>query len=142
MNLRMEEEQQMKLMEKILSEENLEMAIRKVKQNKGAPGVDKMTVQEVEQWFEQYREELISKIMNKQYRPMPVKRVYIPKPNGKQRPLGIPTVVDRVIQQAMAQVLNTIYEPIFSEHSYGFRPKRSAHMAMEEVINNLNEGYE
>ncbi len=142
MNLRMEEEQQMKLMEKILSEENLEMAIRKVKQNKGAPGVDKMTVQEVEQWFEQYREELISKIMDKQYRPMPVKRVYIPKPNGKQRPLGIPTVVDRVIQQAVAQVLNTIYEPIFSEHSYGFRPKRSAHMAMEEVINNLNEGYE
>ncbi|WP_268874429.1 reverse transcriptase domain-containing protein [Traorella massiliensis] len=132
----------MKLMEKILSEENLEMAIRKVKQNKGAPGVDKMTVQEVEQWFEQYREELISKIMDKQYRPMPVKRVYIPKPNGKQRPLGIPTVVDRVIQQAVAQVLNTIYEPIFSEHSYGFRPKRSAHMAMEEVINNLNEGYE
>ena len=138
----MEEEQQMKLMEEILSEKNLKMAIKKVKQNKGAPGVDKMTVQEVEQWFEQYREELISKIMNKQYRPMPVKRVYIPKPNGKQRPLGIPTVVDRVIQQAMAQVLNTIYEPIFSEHSYGFRPKRSAHMAMEEVINNLNEGYE
>ena len=132
----------MKLMEEILSEKNLKMAIRKVKQNKGAPGVDKMTVQEVEQWFEQYREELISKIMNKQYRPMPVKRVYIPKPNGKQRPLGIPTVVDRVIQQAVAQVLNTIYEPIFSEHSYGFRPKRSAHMAMEEVINSLNEGYE
>ena len=132
----------MKLMEEILSEKNLKMAIRKVKQNKGAPGVDKMTVQEVEQWFEQHREELISKIMNKQYRPMPVKRVYIPKPNGKQRPLGIPTVVDRVIQQAVAQVLNTIYEPIFSEQSYGFRPKRSAHMAMEEVINNLNEGYE
>ena len=112
MNLRMEEEQQMKLMEEILSEKNLKMAIRKVKQNKGAPGVDKMTVQEVEQWFEQYREELISKIMYKQYRPMPVKRVYIPKPNGKQRPLGIPTVVDRVIQQAVAQVLNTIYEPM------------------------------
>ena len=114
------------------------MAIKKVKQNKGAPGVDKMTVQEVEQ----YREELISKIMNKQYRPMPVKRVYIPKSNGKQRPLGIPTVVDRVIQQAVAQVLNTIYEPIFSEHSYGFRPRRNAHMVMEEVINNLNERYE
>ena len=84
----------MKLMEEILSEKNLKMAIKKVKQNKGALGVDKMTVQEVEQWFEQYREELISKMMNKQYRPMPVKRVYIPKPNGKQRPLGIPTVVD------------------------------------------------
>ena len=132
----------MKLMEEILSEKNLKMAIKKVKQNKGALGVDKMTVQEVEQWFEQYREELISKMMNKQYRPMPVKRVYIPKPNGKQRPMGIPTVVDRVIQQAVAQVLNTIYEPIFSEHSYGFRPRRSAHMAMEEAINNLSEGYE
>ena len=93
----------MKLMEEILSEKNLKMAIKKVKQNKGALGVDKMTVQEVEQWFEQYREELISKMMNKQYRPMPVKRVYIPKPNGKQGPLGIPTVVDRVIQQAVAK---------------------------------------
>ena len=132
----------MKLMEKILSEENLQKAIKKVKQNKGAPGVDKMTVQEIEYWFEQYQDELISKIMNKQYRPMPVKRVYIPKPNGKQRPLGIPTVVDRVIQQAMLQVLTEIYEPIFSEHSFGFRPKRSTHMAMEEVLQYLNEGYE
>lgn len=132
----------MKLIEKILSEENLEMAIKKVKQNKGAPGVDKMTVQEVEQWFEQYHEEITIQIMNKKYRPMPVKRVYIPKPNGKKRPLGIPTVVDRVIQQAISQILTTIYEPIFSEHSYGFRPKRSAHMAMEEVLYYLNEGYE
>ena len=132
----------MKLMEKILSKENLEIAIKKVKQNKGAPGIDKMKVQEIEYWFEQYQEELISKIMNKQYRPMPVKRVYIPKANGKQRPLGIPTVVDRVIQQAMFQVLSEIYEPIFSEHSFGFRPRRSAHMAMEEVLQYLNEGYE
>lgn len=70
----------MELIEKILSEENLQKAIRKVKKNKGAPGVDKMTVQEVEEWFNQYKEELISKISNKQYKPMPVKRVYIPKP--------------------------------------------------------------
>lgn len=132
----------MELIEKILSEENLQKAIRKVKKNKGAPGVDKMTVQEVEEWFNQYKEELISKILNKQYKPMPVKRVYIPKPNGKQRPLGIPTVVDRVIQQAMLQVLSEIYEPIFSDHSYGFRPNRSAHMAMEEVIGSLNDEYE
>lgn len=132
----------MELMEEILGEKNLRMAIKKVKQNKGAPGIDRMTVQEVEDWFNQYKEEVVSKIMNKQYRPMPVKRVYIPKPNGKKRPLGIPTVVDRVIQQAMLQVLSEIYEPIFSEHSFGFRPRRSAHMAMEEVMNNLNEGYE
>lgn len=132
----------MKLMEKILSKENLQVAIKKVKQNKGAPGIDKMPAQEVEDWFNQYQEEVISKIMNKQYRPMPVKRVYIPKPNGKQRPLGIPTIVDRVIQQAMMQVLSEIYEPIFSEHSFGFRPRRSAHMAMKEVLYYLNEGYE
>ncbi len=124
----------MKLMEKILSKENLQVAIKKVKQNKGAPGIDKLPAQGVEDWFNQYQDEVISKIMNKQYRPMPVKRVYIPKPNGKQRPLGIPTIVDRVIQQAMMQVLSEIYEPIFSEHSFGFRPRRSAHMAMKEVL--------
>ena len=132
----------MELIEKILSEENLKMAVKKVKQNKGAAGVDKMTVQEVEEWFEQYREKVIGQILNKTYQPKPVKRVYIPKPNGKKRPLGIPTVVDRVIQQAITQILTTIYEPLFSEHSYGFRPRRSAHMAMEEVLEYLNEGYE
>ena len=132
----------MKLIEKILSKDNLQIAIKKVKQNKGAPGIDKMTVHEFEDWFNQYQEDVISKIMNKQYRPMPVKRVYIPKPNGKERPLGIPTVVDRVIQQAMLQVLTEIYEPIFSDHSFGFRPRRNAHMALEEVLRYLNEGYE
>ena len=74
----------MELMEKILSEENLQIAIKKVKQNKGAPGADRMTVQEVEDWFDQYRDEVICKIKNKQYRPMPVKRVYIPKPDGNK----------------------------------------------------------
>ena len=129
-------------MEKILSEENLKMAIKKVKSNKGAPGIDKMSVQELDAYFEAYKEEIVSLIMNKKYKPMPVKRVYIPKSNGKQRPLGIPTVVDRVIQQAMAQVLSEIYEPLFSEHSFGFRPNRSAHDAMDEVLFYLNEGFE
>lgn len=132
----------MKLIEEIVSRENLEMAIKKVKQNKGAPGIDKMTVAQVEEWFDKNGDELITMILNKQYRPMPVKRVYIPKPNGKQRPLGIPTVIDRVIQQAISQRLNVIYEPLFSEHSYGFRAKRSAHDAIEEVLSYLNEGYE
>lgn len=117
----------MKLMEKILSKENLAMAIKEIKQNRGTSGVDRMTVHEIEYWFDQYQDELIPRIKNKQYRPMPVKRVYIPKPSGKQRALRIPTVVERVIQQAMVQVLSEIYEPIFSEHSFGFRPGRSAH---------------
>lgn len=132
----------MKLIEEILSKENLAKAIQKVKSNKGAPGVDQMTTEEIEKWFELYQDELINQIMNKKYKPMPVKRVYIPKPNGDKRPLGIPTVVDRVIQQALLQVLSKIYEPVFSNHSYGFRPGRSAHMAIDEVLNNLNEGYE
>lgn len=132
----------MKLIEEILSDENLKMAIRKVKQNKGAPGIDKMTVEELEEWFDTYKEKVINEIMTLKYRPQPVKRVYIPKPNGSKRPLGIPTVIDRTIQQAILQVLTKIYEPIFSEHSYGFRPNRSAHMAMEEVLYYLNEGYE
>lgn len=132
----------MELIEKILCEENLKTAITKVKQNKGAPGVDKMTVYEIESWFNQHKDSLIQEIMNKEYRSTPVKRVYIPKPNGKQRQLGIPTVVDRGVQQAMLQVLTEIYEPIFSAYSFGFRSKRSAHMAMEEVLHNINDGYE
>ena len=132
----------MELIEKILSEENLQKAIRKVKKNKGAPGVDKMTVQEVEEWFNQYKEELISKILNKQYKPMPVKRVYIPKPNGKQRPLGIPTVKDRLVQRAIALVLTEEYEKVFSDNSFGFRPSRGCHDAITRALEYLNSGLE
>ncbi len=101
----------MKLTEKILSDKNLNEAIERVKSNKGAPGIDKMTVDEIDRYFVEHKEETRISIMEMKYRPQPVRRVYIPKPNGKKRPLGIPTVVDRVVQQAIAQQLNEIYEP-------------------------------
>ena len=132
----------MRLIEKMLSKRNMELAIKKVKSNKGAPGVDNMMVEEIDKYFEIHGEEIITAIMNMKYKPKPVRRVYIPKADGKQRPLGIPTVTDRVIQQSLAQILSEIYEPHFSENSYGFRPNRSAHNAMEQVLEYLNEGYE
>ena len=132
----------MKLIEKILSEENLNEAVKRVKANKGACGIDKMPVGELEEYFRKHKEEIISSIMNMTYKPQPVRRVYIPKPNGKKRPLGIPAAVDRVVQQATAQVLSQIYDESFSDNSYGFRPKRSAHDAIDKVLNYLNEGCE
>lgn len=132
----------MKLIEEILSEENLKEAIKRVKANKGAAGVDKMSVDKIDSYFEEHKEEIINSIMNKKYKPQEVKRVYIPKSNGKLRPLGIPVVVDRVIQQAIAQKLNPIYENIFSDNSYGFRPNRNCHLAIEKVLMYLNDGYE
>ena len=132
----------MKLIEKILSEENLNEAIKRVKANKGACGIDKMSVSELDEYLRKHKEEIISSIMNMTYKPQPVRRVYIPKPNGKKRPLGIPTAVDRVVQQATAQVLSQIYYESFSDNSYGFRPKRSAHDAIDKVLNYLNEGCE
>ena len=118
------------------------MAIRKVKSNKGAAGIDKIPVERITAIFQKNGEQIKSSIRNMAYRPLPVRRVYIPKPNGKKRPLGIPIVVDRVIQQAISQKLSEIFDSSFSQHSYGFRPNRSANDAMEEVLDNLNEGYE
>ncbi len=132
----------MKLIEEILSEENLKEAMKRVKANKGVAGVDKMTVEQIDTYFEEHKEEIINNIMNKKYKPQLVKRVYIPKSNGKLRPLGIPVVVDRVIQQAVAQRLVPIYENIFSENSYGFRPNRDCHLAIDRVLTHLNNGYE
>ena len=132
----------MELIEVILSDENLEEAIRRVKRNRGAAGVDGMKISELDEYFSKHKEIIKQQIRNMQYRPKPVRRVYIPKPNGKQRPLGIPSVADRVVQQAAAQVLSGIYDSTFSDHSYGFRPNRSAHDAMKDVLNNLNSGYD
>ena len=132
----------MKLIEVILDDENLNRALKRVKSNKGVAGIDKMTVYEIDKYFESHKERIKREILEKKYKPQPVKRVYIPKSNGKKRPLGIPTVMDRVIQQAIAQVLSKIYEDKFSENSFGFRPNRSAQDAMEKTLEYLNEGYE
>ena len=132
----------MKLIEEILSEENLKEAIHRVKINKGASGVDKMSVNQIETYFYEHKDKIIESIMNKTYKPQPVRRVYIPKANGKLRPLGIPTVIDRVIQQSIAQKLSPIYEEIFSDYSYGFRPNRDCHGAMMQVLEYLNQGFE
>lgn len=132
----------MKLMEVILQDENLEEAIKRVKSNKGVAGVDKMTVDEIDEYFKSNKETIKKQILEKKYRPQPVRRVYIPKSNGRKRPLGIPTVVDRVIQQAIAQVLTKIYDDTFSDNSFGFRPNRSAQNAIMRTLDHLNEGYE
>lgn len=132
----------MRLIDEILREENLKEAIKRVKINKGAPGIDKMTVEEIDEYFNLYKEEIKQSIFEKKYKPQPVKRVYIPKANGKKRPLGISTVKDRVIQQAIAQKLSHIYDNQFSENSYGYRPKRSAQDAITKTLQYLNEGYE
>lgn len=132
----------MKLMEVILQDENLEEAIKRVKSNKGVAGVDKMTVDEIDEYFKANKETIKKRILEKKYRPQPVKRVYIPKSNGKKRPLGIPTVVDRGIQQAITQVLSKIYDDTFSDNSFGFRPNRSAQDAIMRTLDYLNEGFE
>lgn len=132
----------MELIEWILQDENINKAIKSVKKNKGAYGIDKMSVEELDGYFATHREEIKSQIRDGKYKPIPVRRVYIPKSNGKKRPLGIPTAVDRVVQQATAQVLSLGYDKYFSEHSYGFRPGRSCQQAIEEALVYLNEGYE
>ena len=132
----------MELIEEILNQNNLKEAIRRVKINKGAPGVDKRTVDELDSYFKKHQTEIKESILKMKYQPQAVRRVYIPKANGKKRPLGIPTIVDRVIQQAIAQVLMKIYDPHLSNYSYGFRPKRSAHDAIEQVLEYLDSGYQ
>ena len=118
------------MLERILSSDNLNRAYKKVKKNKGAGGIDKMTTDELLGYLIEHRRELILSIRNGTYKPQPVRRVEIPKDNGKTRKLGIPTVVDRMIQQAIAQVIIPLFERKFSNNSYGFRPHRSTHDAL------------
>ena len=129
------------LLEQILSRNNLNRAYKRVKANKGAPGIDGMTVEEALPWMQENREELLKLIRSGRYKPQPVRRKEIPKPDGGIRKLGIPTVVDRVIQQAITQILTPIYEPLFSEGSYGYRPNRSAQMAILKVKEYAEQGY-
>ena len=129
------------MLEQITARDNLNNAFTKVRRKKGAGGVDKMEVSELPVYLRKHRDELVQSILDGIYRPNPVRRVEIPKENGKTRGLGIPTAVDRVIQQAIAQVLVPVYEPEFVETSYGFRPRRSAHDAIRKCLEYANEGY-
>ncbi len=129
------------MLEKILDRDNLNAAYKRVKKNRGSGGVDGMSVEELGAYLAVHKDEIRKAILDGKYRPSPVLRVEIPKENGKTRPLGIPTAVDRVIQQAIAQVLTPIYEPKFSETSYGFRPGRSAHDALKKSLEYISAGY-
>lgn len=132
----------MELLEKILSKQNLNLAYKQVYKNKGASGVDGITVDELFSYIKENKEEILWKIRNRKYKPLPVKRVYIPKENGKLRKLGIPSVIDRVLQQAIVQVLTSIYEEQFSDNSYGFRPNRCCEQAVIKALECFNDGYD
>lgn len=129
------------LLEQVLSKDNLNLAYKRVKANKGASGIDNMQVDELLQYLKENGDQLKEDIRKGKYNPKAVRRVEIPKADGSKRKLGIPTVVDRVIQQAVAQQLSKIYEPIFSENSYGFRPNRSCHDAILKSKEIMNKGY-
>ena len=130
------------LLERILSRDNLNNAYKRVKANKGAPGVDGMTVEEALPWLKEHGRELTDSILQGKFKPDPVRRKEIPKPDGGVRKLGIPSVKDRIVQQAIAQMLMPIYEPLFAEGSYGYRPGRSAQDAILKIRGYGDEGYE
>lgn len=130
------------LLENMLSDENIMEAYKRVKRNKGASGVDGMTVEELKGYLDENLDIIREQIRMRKYKPSPVRRVEIPKDNGGTRNLGVPTVIDRLIQQAIVQVLTPIYEPIFSDSSYGFRPNRCCEMAIIKALEYMNDGYE
>jgi group II intron reverse transcriptase/maturase len=129
------------MLEKILSNENVETAYKRVCANKGTGGIDGVTTKELAEYMRANWENIKEQIRTRSYKPQPVKRVEIPKPNGGMRKLGIPTVMDRVIEQAIAQVLSPIFEPLFSESSYGFRPNRRCEQAIIKLLEYFNDGY-
>jgi RNA-directed DNA polymerase len=129
------------LMEEVCGRENCKQAMARVKANKGSPGMDRMTVQQLPEFLKQQWPAIREQLLSGTYKPAPVKRVEIPKPDGGVRKLGIPTVLDRFVQQAVMQVLQRKWDRTFSEHSYGFRPGRSAHQAVEQAQKYIAEGY-
>jgi len=129
------------LLEEVLHRDNLNAAYKRIKRNGGAAGVDGMTVEEMLPYLKEHKEELVSKLRCGKYQPKPVRRVEIPKPDGGVRALGVPTVIDRMIQQALVQVLQPIFEPTFSANSYGFRPNRNAHQAIKKAKEHYEQGY-
>ena len=129
------------MLERILSRENLIQALTRVERNKGSHGVDEMPVQNLRAHIMEHWTTIRRQLEKGTYYPQPVRRVEIPKPNGGKRKLGIPTVMDRFLQQAIAQVLTDIYDPIFSKHSYGFRPRKRGHDAVREARNHIKQGY-
>ena len=129
------------ILSRILDKDNLNRAYKRVKANKGAPGIDGMTIEASLLWLRENHKELVEKIRKGKYTPSPVRRVEIPKPDGGTRKLGIPTVIDRIIQQAMAQQLMPIFEPLFAEDSFGYRPGRSAKDAILRIKEYAEQGY-
>ena len=129
------------LMEQILSKDNLNAAYQQVVRNKGAAGVDGMTVEELGEYLSKNGENIREQLRSRKYKPQPVRRVEIPKPDGGVRNLGVPTVVDRFVQQAIAQVLAPIFEEQFHDHSYGFRPNRCAQQAVLKALEMMNDGH-
>jgi RNA-directed DNA polymerase len=137
----MREQDGIYLIDQVITDDNLWGAYKKVRKNKGAPGVDGITVYQLKGHMEKYYQQLKRKLKDGTYQPQPVKRVAIPKPDGSKRYLGIPCVLDRVVQQAILQVIDPIIDPQFSDHSYGFRKGRSAHQAIKRAEEYYQEGY-
>ena len=129
------------LMEEVCRRGNLKKALQRVRRNKGCPGIDGMTVDDLPEYLKEHWSDIRAELQNGIYKPQPVKRVEIEKPGGGVRKLGIPTVLDRFIQQALLQVLQKLWDPTFSEHSFGFRPRQSAHQAVRRAQEYIAQGY-